>query len=67
MTVAELILFLQTQPQELQVAYRCFSEQVLLQASAIQIVEKCLPRSDGWVADERPDKPTQKYLLFPGN
>lgn len=67
MTVAELILFLQTQPQELQVAYRCFSEQVLLQASYIEIVEKCLPRSDGWVADERPDKPTQKYLLFPGN
>ncbi len=67
MTVAELILFLQTQPQELQVAYRCFSEQILLQASDIEIVEKCLPRSDGWVADERPDKPTQKYLLFPGN
>lgn len=67
MTVAELVLFLQTQPQGLQVAYRRFSEQALLEASDIEIAEKCLPRSDGWVADERPDKPTQRYLLFPGN
>ena len=67
MTVAELIAFLQTQPQELQVAYRCCSEQVLLEAKEIEIAEKCPPRPDGWIQDKRPDKSTQTYLLLPGN
>ncbi len=67
MTVAELIAFLQTQPQELQVAYRCYREQVLLEAKEIEIAEKCPPRPDGWIQDKRPDKPTQTYLLLPGN
>ena len=39
MTVAELIAFLQTQPQDLPVAYRCFSEQVLLEPDDIRIKE----------------------------
>ena len=67
MTVAELIAFLQTQPQDLQVAYRCCSEQAVLDADQIYIAEKCQPRPDGWIHDERRDKPTQRYLLFPGN
>lgn len=67
MTVAELIAYLQTQPQELQVAYRCYSEQVLLEAKEIEIAEKCQLRPDGWIQDKRPDKPTQTYLLLPGN
>lgn len=67
MTVAELIAFLQTQPQELQVAYRCCSEQDLLKAEKIKIAERCEPRQDGWIHDKRPDKPTQTYLLLPGN
>lgn len=67
MTVADLIEFLQRQPQNLQVAYRCYSEQVLLEADEIQIAEKCEPREDGWIQDERPDKQTQTYLLLPGN
>ena len=67
MNVAELISFLQTQPQELQVAYRRCSEQVLLEAKEIQIAELCEPRPDGWIQDKRPDKPTQRYLLMPGN
>lgn len=67
MTVAELIAFLQTQPQELQVVYRCFSEQVLLEANEIEIVEKCSARPDGWIQNKRPDKPTQMYLMLPGN
>lgn len=67
MTVAEMIAFLQTQPQELQVAYRCCSEQVLLEADEIKIAEKCQPRPDGWIQDKRPDKLTQMYLLLPGN
>lgn len=67
MTVAELIAFLQTQPQGLQVAYRCCSEQVLMEAHEIKVVEGCLPRPDGWIQDKRPDMPTQAFLIFPGN
>lgn len=67
MTVAELIAYLQTQPQDLPVAYRCCSEQVLLEAIDIKIAEECEPRSDGWIQDKRPDKPTRTYLMFPGN
>ena len=67
MTVADLIAFLQNQPQELPVAYRCYSEQVLLKADDICVVEKCKPREDGWIQDKRPDKETQTFLLFPGN
>lgn len=67
MTVAEFIAYLQMQPQEMQVAYRCYSEQCLLDVDDIYIVDLCAPRPDGWIADSRPDKPTQKYLLLPGN
>jgi hypothetical protein len=67
MTVAELIAFLQTQPQDIQVAYRLFSEQILLETTDIEVEEKCQPRPDGWIHDKRPDMPTQTYLLFPGN
>lgn len=67
MTVAELIAFLQTQPQELQVAYRCCSEQVLMNVDDIETYDGCEPRPDGWIHAARPDKPTQTYLMFPGN
>jgi hypothetical protein len=67
MTVAELITFLQTQPQDLPVAYRRCSEQVLLQADEIEVADLCKPRPDGWIQNNRKDMPTQQYLLFPGN
>lgn len=67
MTVADFVAFLQTQPQELPVAYCLYSEQVLLQSRDIKVVELCLPRPDGWVHDKRPDRPHQRYLLLPGN
>lgn len=67
MRVKELIEFLKTQPQELQVAYRCCSEQVLLKPDDIYVTALCEPREDGWIQNRRPDKPTQDYLLFPGN
>lgn len=67
MTVADLIAYLQTQPQELAVAYRCYSEQVLLQASEISISHLCEPRPDGWIQNARPDMKTRPYLMFPGN
>ena len=67
MTVAELIAFLQTQPQDLQVAYCLHSERCLMDVNDICAVEACEPRPDGWIQHKRPDKPTQTYLLFPGN
>ena len=67
MTVAELVAFLKRQPQDLPVAYECCSEQILLRAEEITIVEKCEPRADGWIQDKRPDMPSRLYLLFPGN
>ena len=67
MTVAELIELLKSVPQDLPVAYELFSEQCLLEPSKIRIEELCFPREDGWIQDERPDKPTREYLVFPGN
>jgi hypothetical protein len=67
MTVADLITFLQTQQQDLPVAYRLHSEQVLMEADDIRVVEECEPRADGWIQNRRPDMPTRTYLLFPGN
>lgn len=67
MTVSELIEFLKTQDQELQVIYQCCSEQVILEAKEICELEGCEPRPDGWVQNKRPDMPFKKYLSFPGN
>ena len=67
MTVSELIEFLKTQPQDVQVAYEIHSEQCLLETKAITLKELCEARPDGWVQDKRPDKPTCMYLVFPGN
>lgn len=67
MTVAELIAYLQKQPQELTVIYKCYSEAVILEQTDIQITDADFPRPDGWIHSARPDKPTQQYLCFPGN
>ena len=67
MTVAELIAYLQTQPQELQVAYSIYSEFCLLEVGDMQIIEACQPRQDGWIQHGRDDKPKQTYLTLPGN
>lgn len=65
MTVAELCAHLQTQPQDLPVVYRCYSEFCLVVIGDIEIGEACVPRPDGWVHAKRPDKPTQTYLILP--
>ena len=67
MTVAELIEFLKTQPQDIQVAYQLYSERCLLEEDFISVENLCGAREDGWVPLARPDKPTQQYLVFPGN
>lgn len=66
-TVKELIKHLLTLDQNLPVAYRCMSEQLLLDTDELQVKKLCLPRNDGWIQNQRPDMPTQEYLLFPGN
>ena len=67
MTVGELIKALQDYPEDLPVCYSCCSEYVALEASQLDVLEACEQRADGWVHDKRPDKPTRKYLAFPGN
>lgn len=65
MNVKELIEYLQTQPQDIQVAIEKFSDQLLLESKDICLFNACAPRPDGWIQSERPDMPTQTYLLFP--
>lgn len=67
MTVGDLIEFLKTQPQDLQVAYQRYSEQVLMESDEICVMECCVARADGWIQSKRPDQASQKYLMFPGN
>lgn len=67
MTVAELIAILENHPPDLLVAYRCCSEQALMEPVDICIAEECEPRPDGWIQCKRPDKPTRSYLMFTGN
>lgn len=67
MKVSELIEYLQTCPQDLEVVYRCYSEQCLLDVNDIGQEELCVAREDGWVQNIRLDKATQTYLVFPGN
>jgi len=67
MTVAELIAFLQKQPQNLQVVHEKYSEYKLLDPSEISTKMLCTPRLDGWIHDFRRDKPMQLYVVLPGN
>lgn len=67
MTVSELIAVLRTHPPDMKVVYQCYSEQCLLEAEAITVEDLCHPRADGWVQDKRPDMPTERYLVLPGN
>ena len=67
MKVRDLIKFLKKQPQDLDVGYGLYSEYALMKEADIVVMEACQPRPDGWVHSKRPDKPTQEYLMFPGN
>jgi hypothetical protein len=67
MTVSELIEFLKTQPQDIQVGIQMYSEYCLLETHQISVMELTELRNDGWIHDLRPDKAKQQYLIFPGN
>lgn len=67
MLVKELIELLQTFPADLPVGITMYSEQRLLEAEDIEVIELSYVRGDGWIHDKRPDRPTMPYLMFPGN
>jgi hypothetical protein len=67
MTVKELIEVLQKYPQDLPVAFKCYSEQCILQEKDIKVESHCINRVDGWVQNKRPDMLSIDYLVFPGN
>lgn len=67
MTVSDLIEFLQTKPQDLQVAFYYFSEKHLLEKSLIVVEKGGIPRQDGLIQATRPDMAQREYLVFPGN
>ncbi len=67
MIVSELIEFLKKQPQDLIIVYKRYSEQCILEEDEIVVCELGPMRPDGWVANIRSDKPSFKYLVFPGN
>ena len=67
MQVKDLVAFLLTQPQDIKVAYSLYGEQCLLNIESIETIEACEPRVGGRIQDRRPDKPSEMYLLFPGN
>lgn len=65
MNVQDLIEHLKTFDPTLPVAYSMWSEQCALEPDDLEVVQLCLPRPDGWIANFRPDKPVTPYLLFP--
>lgn len=67
MKVRELITHLQTFDPELPICYQEFSEYTELEAEYIRVKDLQPPRGDGYVGSQRPDKPTQLWLVFPGN
>lgn len=67
MTVAELIAFLQTQPQEMPILFQQYSDYTELRAEQINVEEHGVQRGDGYVGRARPDQPSRKFLVFPGN
>lgn len=68
MTVAELIEFLKTQPQDIIVAFEQYSEWAVMDKESIQVVKGPAPRADGWIHTFYREKDdSHQYLLFPGN
>lgn len=67
MKVRDLVKVLGAYPQDLDVVYGHYSEQLLLEVGDIKTGEFCFPRLDGWVQDKRDDKPFQEYLVLPGD
>lgn len=70
MTVKEFIRFLESQPQDIQVAHEMCSEYCLLEKEKIRVEKLKYPRDDGWIHETwstEKDVPVQDYLVLPGN
>ena len=64
MTVAELIEHLKQFDPNLRVVTPIYSEQEILTVEHVRVISLCEARPDGWVENERPDKPTVDYLAI---
>jgi len=64
MTVAELIEYLKTQPQELHVVYQHGSDSCLLHFTTIEIQELPRPWMDCWIPPFKEGRLTQQYLVM---
>lgn len=67
MTVRMLIKLLNAFDPDLPICYSKYSEHCLLVSDELKVKKLGAPRPDGWVHDERPDKESTEYLVFPGN
>ena len=63
-TVAAMIEYLKSLPQDMKIVKSEWSEHVLLEAKNFSIDELCVARPDGWVHEARPDKETERYLVI---
>jgi len=67
LTVGTLKKILDQHPDDMYIVYGCRSEQVLMMSDQVNTADLGQARNDNWVHNYRPDKPTQEYLVFPGN
>ena len=64
MTVADLIKYLQKQPQNLPVVFSVGDQQAMAQLDCLGIEDMCYPDRDGFIADERPFAKTRPCLVL---
>ena len=67
LTVGTLKQLLKKYDNDIKIAFSQHSEYVVMEEDDIATQMACAPRPDGWVQRKRPDKPTEEYLVFPGN
>lgn len=67
MTVAELVAYLQTLPQDMWVAQASMGTCVLVEKCDLHVGRLPEPDEIGDIPGWRPDMPTRQYLVLPGN
>lgn len=67
MTVGELIKYLETFDPALPCCFQQHSDWTELETFHITVEDLQSHRGDGYVGSRRPDRPSVKWLTFPGN
>lgn len=67
MTVGDMIRRLQAFKEDLPCCYRNCSEWTAFEEGQIEVRALQEARADGWVGNQRPDRPTRDWVTFPGN